>query len=229
LMHQTAEALARHFEVVAVLPPAEEEAIRIVSGVKEQYEEFHSVVITQEAVEMAVSASRWFLRHRQLPDRAIDLIDEAGAAVKLRRSSEPLEIARIHKRIRQIVQEMEKAIASHEFQKARSCSDDERKERENLRIARERLGQEQADDIVGPDDIVQAVAGRAGVTPSAVKSVMEAKDAGRMERVAAELAAQIPLGGREWTEALVAYLAGCSAEEAEKAAHAIRAAKGRLE
>jgi ATP-dependent Clp protease ATP-binding subunit ClpC len=222
-------SLARLFEVVAVLPPGEEEAVRIVTGVKDQYEKFHGVVITQEAVETSVSASRWFLRHRQLPDRAIDLIDEASAAVKLHGAREPLEIAKIHKRIHQIVQEMEKAIATHDFEKARSCSNDERKERENLRIARERLKPQQTGSIVSAEDIVQAVAGRAAVTPAAVKSVMQAKDTGRMERVAAELAAQIPLGGREWAEALVAHLAGCSADEAEKVAQAIRAARGQLE
>jgi ATP-dependent Clp protease ATP-binding subunit ClpA len=85
---ERAETLARHFEVVGVLPPNEEEAIRIVAGVKEQYEKFHKVVITNEAIEAAVAASRWFLRHRHLPDRAIDLIDEAGARVRLRCAGE---------------------------------------------------------------------------------------------------------------------------------------------
>src|SRR5580658_1180473 len=77
---ERAETLTRYFEVVAVLPPNEEEAIRIVTGVKKQYEKFHGVVVTNEAVEAAVSASRRFLRHRHLPDRAIDLIDEAEHA-----------------------------------------------------------------------------------------------------------------------------------------------------
>ena len=82
---ERAEVLAGHFEVVSVLPPSEEEAISILSGIKQQYEKFHDVVITDEAVAAAVSASRWFLRHRHLPDRAIDLLDEAAARVKLRK------------------------------------------------------------------------------------------------------------------------------------------------
>src|SRR6202162_3504055 len=89
---ERAEAPAGHFEVVAVLPPSEEETVRIISGVKEQYEKFHGVVVTNEAIEAAVSASRWFLRHRHLPDRAIDLIDEAGARVKLRCERQPREL-----------------------------------------------------------------------------------------------------------------------------------------
>ena len=77
--------LARHFEVVPVLPPSDEEAIQMVSGAKQQYEVFHGVTFADDALEAAVSASRWFLRHRHLPDRAFDLIDDAGARVALRR------------------------------------------------------------------------------------------------------------------------------------------------
>jgi len=172
---ERAETLTRHFEVVAVLPPNEEEAIRIVTGVKEQYEKFHGVVVTNEAVEAAVSASRRYLRHRHLPDRAIDLIDEAGARVRLQCDS-----------------------------KARTSK------------------------IVGAEDIVEAVAARAGVPVDVVKSVLQVKEPEQLELIAKELAAQIPLGGGEWVEGLAAWLAGCSAEEAEKLAQAIRAAKARL-
>ena len=66
---------------------------------KEQYERFHGVVITDEAIETSVAASGWFLRGRHLPDRAIDLIDEAGARVKLRYESEPREIVEVRKRL----------------------------------------------------------------------------------------------------------------------------------
>ncbi len=94
---ERAESLSRHFEVVPVLPPTEEEAIRMVAGVKEQYEKFHGVAITNEAIETAIAASRWFLRHRNLPDRAIDLIDDAGAWVKLRSEREPPDGSRNQK------------------------------------------------------------------------------------------------------------------------------------
>jgi ATP-dependent Clp protease ATP-binding subunit ClpC len=171
---ERAETLTRHFEVVSVLPPSEEEAIRILSGVKEQYEKFNGVVVTAEAIEAAVSASRRFLRHRHLPDRAIDLIDEAGARVRLRCDS-----------------------------KARTSN------------------------IVSAEDIVEAVAARAGMPVDVVKSVLQVKEPEQLELIAKELAAQIPIGGGEWIEGLAAWLAGCSAEEAEKLAQAIRAAKAR--
>jgi len=173
---ERAEPLTRHFEVVAVLPPSEDEAIRILSGVKEQYEKFHGVVVTAEAIEAAVSASRRFLRHRCLPDRAIDLIDEAGARVRLRRDHEP-----------------------------------------------------SASNLVDAEDIVEAVAARAGVPVDAVKSVLQVKEPEQLELIAKELAAQIPIGGGEWVEGLAAWLAGCPTEEAEKLAQAIRAAKARID
>jgi ATP-dependent Clp protease ATP-binding subunit ClpC len=226
---ERAETLASHFEVVSVLPPNEEEAIQILSGVKAQYEKFHGVVVTDEAIGAAVSASRWFLRDRQLPDRAIDLIDEAGARVKLRCESEPREVVEILKRIRLITRRMENAIANHEFDQARLCSDEERKERQNLDRLRAELKQHPPGNVLTPEDIVEAVAGRAGVTVPVVKSVLEMKGMEQLEPVARELAAQLPFGGREWADGLAAYLAGCTAEEAENLANAIRAAKTRLD
>ena len=93
---------------------------------------------TDEAIETAVYASSRFIPDRFLPDKAIDLIDEAGARVKLRQTTLPDEVAEIQKRIKFIVHRMENAIASHEFEKARFYSDEERKERENLRQLRDK-------------------------------------------------------------------------------------------
>jgi|SRR5579863_719084 len=228
LAMERSESLVRLFEVVPILPPDEEEAIQIVSAVKERYEKFHRVTITREAVETAVSASRWFLRHRQLPDRAIDLIDEAGASVKLRRSTEPPAIVEIRKRIRAIAQEAEKAIVNHEFEKASRYSDEERKERQNLQRLREDMSRNPQINIVNPEDVVEAVAARAQVPVSSVRSVLRLKGTEPLEHVAKELTAQFPIGGRQWADALASYLAGCSADEAEKLAAAIRAAKSRL-
>jgi ATP-dependent Clp protease ATP-binding subunit ClpC len=223
---ERAGTLARHFEVVPVLPPTEQEAIRIVFGVKPQYETFHGVTITDEAVEAAVFASRWFLRHRHLPDRAIDLIDDAGARVKLRRETEPREIAEIRRRIRLMTRQMENAIANHEFEKARRYSDEERREQHNLQQLSEPLKQNPPSNTVTAEDLVEGVAARAGVPVSSVRSVLELKEEGPLERIAKELSMQIP-AGHAWLEGLSAYLAGCSAEEAEKLADAIRSAKAK--
>jgi len=224
---ERAARLASHFEIVSVLPPTEAEATRIVSGIKEQYEKFHGVVITPEAIEAAVSASRWFLRHRQLPDRALDLIDEAGALVFLR--SEPREVADSRKRIRLITRQMENAIANHEFDKARLHSEEERKERQNLQRLRLELQRNPPSNILTPDDILEAVAARAGVPVSVVKAALPLKEVGHLELIAKQLAAQVSAPGQDWVDALAAHLAACSPEEAENLAQAIRAAKPKLD
>jgi ATP-dependent Clp protease ATP-binding subunit ClpC len=226
---EKAESLASNFEVVAVLPPTEEEAIQILSSVKEQYEKFHGVEITKEVLEAAISASRWFLRHRHLPDRAIDLIDDAGARVRLRCDmSKSHELVQIERRIRQIAKRMENAIANHDFADARRYSEEERNERQNLRRLSDELEQHPQSRIVTPEDIVEAVAGRAGVPASVVKSV-QAKEVNQLEIIAKRLTAQIPTGGREWMEGLATYLAGCSTAEAEKLAQLIRSSKASLD
>ena len=131
-------SLERRFQAVKVPPPNEADAIRILFGIKERYEKFHAVAYTDEAIESAVYTSTRFIPDRFLPDKAIDLIDEAGARVKLRQTTLPGEVADIQKRIKFIVHRMENAIANHEFEKARFYSDEERKERENLRQLREK-------------------------------------------------------------------------------------------
>jgi ATP-dependent Clp protease ATP-binding subunit ClpC len=214
---ERAGSLARHFEVVEVLPPSEAEAVRILTGAKELYERFHGVVYSDESIPAAVSASRWFLGHRQLPGRVFDLIDDAGALVKLRLGAEPPEMAAIEKRIRFIIRQMEGAIASHDFQKARSLSDKEREERENLRRLREEQGPTTPRNIVTPEYVAEAAAARAGASATAVTSLLARKAV-----IAGQLAAQIPVTDRDWIESLAGYLATASAEEAEKVAKAIR-------
>ena len=121
-----------------VPPPNEADAIKILFGIKDRYEKFHAVTYTDDAITFAVSHSNRYIPDRFLPDKAIDLVDEAGARVKLRQTSQPEEITEVQKRIKFIVHRMENAIANHEFEKARFYSDEERKERENLRALREK-------------------------------------------------------------------------------------------
>ncbi len=168
--------LARHFEVAKVAPVSEGEAIRIVEALKAQFEQFHGVVFDEGAIEAAVRASRPFLPGRHLPDRAIDLIDEAAAAVKLRRRSGPRE--------------------QHELK-------------------------------VTPEDIVAAVAARAGVTAEAATRVLQEQPQNELQRIAAELAAQVPMEDRDWIPFLAAYLLRCPPTRAESLAQAIVAASAK--
>ena len=131
-------SLERRFQAVKVPPPNEVDAIKILFGIKDRYEKFHAVTYTDEAINFAVSHSNRYIPDRFLPDKAIDLVDEAGARVKLRQTSLPEELTEVQKRIKFIVHRMENAIANHEFEKARFYSDEERKERENLRALREK-------------------------------------------------------------------------------------------
>jgi ATP-dependent Clp protease ATP-binding subunit ClpC len=128
--------LAQHFEPVQVAPASEDEAIQVLRGLKGTYEQFHSVTYTDDAIASAVYYASRCIRHRELPGKAVDVIDEAGAAAQLHQSKLPDEIVEVQKRIKFIVHRMENAIGNHEFEKARFYSDEERKERENLRQLR---------------------------------------------------------------------------------------------
>jgi ATP-dependent Clp protease ATP-binding subunit ClpC len=130
--------LERCFQSVKVPPPDEADAIKILLGIKDRYEKFHSVTYTDEALQYAVYHSNRYIPDRYLPDKAIDLIDEAGACVKLRQSSLPEEVVEVRKRIQFVIHRLENAIAGHEHEKARFYSAEERKERENLRLLREK-------------------------------------------------------------------------------------------
>jgi ATP-dependent Clp protease ATP-binding subunit ClpC len=152
-------SLERRFQAVKVAPPNEEQAIEILKGVRDRYEKFHAVTYTPEAIEYAVFHSSRYISDRYLPDKAIDLVDEAGARVKLRQSTLPEEVTEIQKRIKFITHRMEAAIANHEFEKARFYSDEERKEREKLRQLRERLNlDDSTSGIATREDIEEVVA-----------------------------------------------------------------------
>ncbi len=169
-------SLERRFQSVKVPPPGETDAIKILMGVKERYEKFHAVTYTDDAINFAVHHSNRYIPDRFLPDKAIDLIDEAGARVKLRQSSQPEEVTEVQKRVKFIVHRMENAIANHEFEKARFYSDEERKERENLRALRDKYHlDESAAGVVTREDIEDVVCRWTGVPVSSIKEEESAK------------------------------------------------------
>ena len=159
-----------------VPPPNEADAVKILFGIKDRYEKFHAVSYTDEAIEAAVFTSSRYIPDRFLPDKAIDLIDEAGARVKLRQTTLPSDLADIQKRIKFIVHRMENAIANHEFEKARFYSDEERKERENMRQLREKYNlDDSSTGVVTKDDIEDVVARWTGVPMTSIKEEEIAK------------------------------------------------------
>ncbi len=110
-------ALERRFQPVSVEEPTEEEAIRILNGIKNRYEEHHKVQILPEAVEAAVRLSNRYINDRNLPDKAIDLIDEAAASARLKSSDGTQKDKELLEQIRQMDQQMENAIRMEAFSK----------------------------------------------------------------------------------------------------------------
>src|SRR5271167_3716115 len=163
-------SLERRFQAVKVPPPDEGDATKILFGIKDRYEKFHGVTYTDDAINFAVAHSNRYIPDRFLPDKAIDLIDEAGARVKLRQTSLPDEITEVQKRIKFIVPRMENAIAAHEFEKARFYSEEERKEKENLRVLRERYKiDDSSTGVVTREDIEEVVARWTGIAVTSIK------------------------------------------------------------
>src|SRR6058998_322106 len=131
-------SLERRFQAIKVAPPSERETVKILHGIKEKYENFHQLKYTDEAIEASVYLSNRYISDRFLPDKAIDLIDEAGARVKLRATSIPEEMINIQRRIRVIDGRIESAISAQEFEKAARYRLEEDLEQENLQVIKER-------------------------------------------------------------------------------------------
>ena len=133
-------SLERRFQAVKVDPPSEKETIEVLMGVKDRYEQFHHVEYTNDAIEAAVYQSSRYITDRFLPDKAIDLVDEAGARAKLREagySSE--EFGEINRSIRVAVEQMENAVSEKNFEKAQFYREQEVQARENLQFVREKF------------------------------------------------------------------------------------------
>ena len=105
-------ALERRFQPVHVGEPTEEEAVQILQGLKDRYEAHHKVQITDEAIESAVKLSSRYIADRYLPDKAIDLVDEAASRVRLRTFTAPEDLQELEKRIKEV--ELDKAAAVNE-------------------------------------------------------------------------------------------------------------------
>ena len=132
-------SLERRFQAVKVDPPGENEALKILLGVKERYESFHHVKYTEEALKAAVYQSSRYITDRYLPDKAIDIVDEAGARAKLRHAGRSEEFFEINESIRVAVEQMENAAAQKNYEKAQFFREQEVIARENLQLVREKF------------------------------------------------------------------------------------------
>jgi ATP-dependent Clp protease ATP-binding subunit ClpC len=152
-------SLERRFQAIKVEPPGEQETITILMGVKDRYEQFHHVEYSRDAIEAAVYQSSRYVTDRFLPDKAIDLLDEAGARAKLREAGYSEEFGEINKSIRVAVEQMEHAVSTKDFDRAQYYRDQETAARENLQFVREKfdvrssarrviVGRAEIDDVV---------------------------------------------------------------------------------
>ena len=165
---ESAQAIARvgdGFRAVHVHSLDEASTLSVLTALKNSLENFHGVAYTEEALEFAVHSSASYLPGSGLPGKAVELLDAAGSLVKLRQAAPPWEIADTEKRLKWIADRLEKAIANHEFEKARFYSEEEQKERENLHDLRKKLHLDDSSAAVVGRDHLKEVVSRWAVYP----------------------------------------------------------------
>ncbi len=158
-------ALERRFQSVKVEAPSIEEAIQILKGLRPKYEEHHKAEITDSAVEAAVNYSDRYITDRYLPDKAIDLMDEAGSRARIGAMTRPPELKDIEGEIEEIKLRKEKAIKEQDFEAAASMRDKEKqaKEKQESVLAAWRASREEKKVKVDEEDILQVVSKWTGV------------------------------------------------------------------
>jgi ATP-dependent Clp protease ATP-binding subunit ClpC len=164
-------ALERRFQPIQVDEPTKEEAVQILFGLRDRYEAHHRVKITDEAIYEAVKLSDRYITDRFLPDKAIDLIDEAGSRVRLRSYTVPPSLKQMENKLEDVRKEKDSAVQSQEFEKAASLRDNEQKLREELDITKNEWKEKQGrtDSEVTPEDIAQIVASWTGIPVTQLK------------------------------------------------------------
>lgn len=177
-------ALERRFQTLVVKEPNEEQAVRIMEGLRDKYEEHHHVHFSDEALQAAVSLSDRYIQDRFLPDKAIDVIDEAGARMRIRNMVLPDEIQELDDKLRALRAEKDAAIADQDFERAAEVRDREAKVREERKKAQVEW-EDKTEKIVneiGVEDIADVVSMTTGV-PVSNLTAAETEKLLRMESV----------------------------------------------
>ncbi|RBP87517.1 ATP-dependent Clp protease ATP-binding subunit ClpC [Cytobacillus firmus] len=161
-------ALERRFQPITVDEPTAEESVQILEGLRDRYEAHHRVTITDAAIQAAVKLSDRYISDRFLPDKAIDLIDEAGSKVRLRSYTTPPNLKELEVKLEDVRKEKDAAVQSQEFEKAASLRDTEQRLREQLeetkKTWKEKQGKENSEVTV--EDIANVVASWTGIPVS---------------------------------------------------------------
>ncbi|MCI1859244.1 MAG: ATP-dependent protease ATP-binding subunit ClpC [Sporolactobacillus sp.] len=158
-------ALERRFQPIKVKEPTKEESVLILTGLRDRYEAHHRVKITDEAIKAAVRMSSRYIADRFLPDKAIDLIDEACSKVRLRSYTAPPNLKELEQKLETVKKEKDAAVQSQEFEKAASLRDSEQKLKEQVDACEKKWKEKQGKENtqVVPDDVAQVVANWTGI------------------------------------------------------------------
>ncbi len=161
-------ALERRFQPVTVGEPSEDEAVEILRGLKDRYEAHHKVQITDDAITAAVQLSARYISDRYLPDKAIDLIDEAASRVRLRTFTAPESLQGMEKEIKEIEAEKAAAVNAQDFERAASLRDRQKEVQDRLEKAKDEWAakNERSNSVVTPNDIADIVSMWTGVPVS---------------------------------------------------------------
>ena len=158
-------ALERRFQTVKVEAPSIDETVEILKGLRVKYEDHHNADITDEAVVSSVKLSDRYITTRYLPDKAIDVMDEAGSRARIKTMTRPPEIKELEKKIEEIKGKKEEAIKEQDFERAAAMRDDEKQAKENLENAMEEWKAASAENrvVITDEDIMQVVSKWTGI------------------------------------------------------------------
>lgn len=158
-------ALERRFQKIVAQPPSVDDTIEILKGLRKKYEEHHNVLITDEALVAAATLADRYIHGRFLPDKAIDLLDEAGAKMRLSTMNQPQDLSKVEAEIEDMRRAKEKAINSQEYEKAARLRDEEKKLRENLQALRNEWESHKEEHLASVDEeaVALVVASQTGI------------------------------------------------------------------
>lgn len=178
-------ALDRRFQKVIIEPPSVEDTITILNNIKSKYEDYHSVIYDQEAIEACVKLSDRYMTDRLLPDKAIDVLDEVGARVHLKNISVPQDIVELEKQIEEVKIEKNKVVKSQRFEEAASLRDTEKKLGEALEKAKQDWEEDSknARFPINEENIAEVISMMTGIP---VKRMVEAENT-KLRKMADEM------------------------------------------
>ena len=170
-------ALERRFQPIMVNEPKQEDTIEILKGIRDKYEAHHNVKISDEAIKSAVDLSIRYINDRFLPDKAIDVLDEAASRTRLASYTEPEKLKKAEEQLKNIVKEKEEAINVQDFEKAAVLRDKEKAEREKIEKEREKWKDKSVKKIINitEEDIANVIANWTGIPATKISQTENEK------------------------------------------------------